>query len=122
MGIDLIALVVLYCAAARAWHLGGTDKLSLPLRLRLPDPITLWLECHRCGGFWWALAVVVIYQARPLHPWLALAVDTVLVALALNWAFMASRETLAAVLAAVDRRTDALAAAARTAAERSEWS
>lgn len=122
MGIDLIALLVLFGASARLWHLGATDKLSLPLREHVHDRLTTWLECHRCGGYWWALAAVGLYLCtRTAHPWVQRTVDIVLIALALNWAFLAARETLMKLLQAYEDRTEALAGHARAAAERSEW-
>lgn len=122
MGIDLITLMVLFGASARLWHLGATDKLSLPLREHAHERITQWLECHRCGGYWWALAVPVLYAFSLAGPtWVERAVFVVLLSLASNWAFVASRETLAKLLKAYEDRTAALAGPARAAAERSEW-
>lgn len=122
MGIDILGIMVLFGASARLWHLGATDKLSLPLRRRLPEPVTVWLECHRCGGFWWALAAVGAFACTRGGPaWAERAVDIVLIALALNWGYLAARETMARLLDAYESRTAQLAAAARAQAERSEW-
>lgn len=127
MGIDILGLLVLFGASARLWHLGATDKLSLNLRNAVPPPVADWLECYRCGGFWWALAAVGAFACtrEGVPHWVTLAVDIVLTALALNWLFIAARETLARIVEVAEKRTLALAEAVREAAqraaERSEW-
>jgi hypothetical protein len=122
MGIDILGLLVLFGASARLWHLGATDKLSLPVRERLPATVTLWLECHRCGGFWWALAAVGLFVCTRSGPaWAERSVDIVLIALAANWLFVAARETIATIVALVEARTRVITGAHRAAAERSEW-
>jgi hypothetical protein len=117
MAVHWIDLVVVLCAAARVWHLGGTDKISDPIRAHVHGSVRNWFTCPRCSGLWWALAIspawfALRYGASPEQ-----LIGAEIVALGMNWAYWAARELVNDVLDVVAGRSADEAEQAQAAAE-----
>lgn len=54
---ELFIWLIVTLTGYRAWRLVGLDSLTEPIRWRLPTPLTAFLACPWCSGFWITLAV-----------------------------------------------------------------
>ena len=77
-------LLLLAGAAYRCWLLLAVDDISAPLRTRLDERVSGWLDCPWCAGAWLSAGWWIAYQLSPR--WCLLVAVPFVVSLLVGWA------------------------------------